>query len=162
MLNDLDRLLGKQARISIYTMEDLTSYYRDFYTISNFLISKGYTSLIEQAKSFYRGFQPQLWSKVQNHLYTSDPKHDVNKPWELPLLFEAAKLIINLGNTGGPASSHPSFATTILQPLTGPTQQYIPPILLSKATSPPITILKVPEPVIKMEDFMGMLDCYTM
>src|SRR3984885_5500829 len=142
-------------------MKDLTSYYHDFYTISNFLIRKGYTSLIEQVKSFHHGFQPQLWSKVQNHLYTSDPKHNVNKPWELLLRFKAAKLIINLGNTGGPASSHPSFATTISQPLTGPTQQYIPPIPLSKATDPPVTILKAPERVIKMEDFMGMLDCYT-
>ena len=116
---------------------------------------------MEQAKSFYRGFQLQLWVKVQNHLYTSDPKCDVNKPWELPLLFDAAKLIINLGNTGGPASSHPSFATTTSPPLIGPTQQYLPHPSNSNVPNPPITILKAPEPVIKMEDFMGMLDCYT-
>ncbi|KAF8233438.1 hypothetical protein L208DRAFT_1266669, partial [Tricholoma matsutake] len=119
-LNDLDCLLGEQARIGIYTMEDLTSYYHDFYTISNFLISKGYTLPIEQAKSFYHGFQPRLWSKVQNHLYTSNPKCNVNKPWELPLVFDAAKLIINLSNTGGPASSHPSFIV-----FEGPVHGYI-------------------------------------
>ena len=61
-------------------MDDLTSYYRDFYTILNFLISKGYTSQMAQAKSFYQGFQLQLWVKVQNYMHTSNPKCDVNKP----------------------------------------------------------------------------------
>ena len=120
-LNDFDHLLGEHAQLGIYTMDNLTSYYSNFYMILNFLISKGYMLQMEQAKSFYWDFQLQLWAKVQNHLYTSNPKCDVNKPWELPLLFNAVKLIINLGNTGGPASSHPSFATTTLPPLVSPT-----------------------------------------
>ncbi|KAF8234747.1 hypothetical protein L208DRAFT_1260509, partial [Tricholoma matsutake] len=41
-LNNLDHLLGERVRIGIYTMEDLTSYYHDIYTISNFLISNSH------------------------------------------------------------------------------------------------------------------------
>jgi hypothetical protein len=37
---DMDKLVGEQLRIGIYDINDLSSYYRSFYTITKFLINK--------------------------------------------------------------------------------------------------------------------------
>jgi hypothetical protein len=49
---DMDKLVGEQLRIGIYDINELSSYYLSFYTITKFLIDKNRLSNAEQSRAF--------------------------------------------------------------------------------------------------------------
>jgi hypothetical protein len=61
----MDKLVGEQLRIGIYDISDLASYYRGFLAVTAFLRSKGRLSADEQSRAFVRGFQPDLWGRIE-------------------------------------------------------------------------------------------------
>ena len=61
---DMDKLVGEQLHIGIYTDKDLGNYYRSFFSITQFLLTKNRLSIAEQSRAFVRGFQPDLWNRT--------------------------------------------------------------------------------------------------
>ena len=52
LVSDMDKLVGEQFRTGIYTLEDLASYYCNFFTITSFLINKNQVTIKEQDQAF--------------------------------------------------------------------------------------------------------------
>ena len=63
-ISDMDKLVGEQLRIGIFDANDLGLYFRSFYNITKFLITKRRISDAEQSRAFIRGFQPTLWLRI--------------------------------------------------------------------------------------------------
>jgi hypothetical protein len=57
---NMDKLVGEQLRVGILDVSDLGNYYRVFYTITQFLLTKNCISEAEQSRAFIRGFQLDL------------------------------------------------------------------------------------------------------
>jgi hypothetical protein len=57
----MDKLVGEQLQMGILNVSYLGNYYRVFYTITQFLLTKHQISEAEQSRAFIRGFQPDLW-----------------------------------------------------------------------------------------------------
>src|SRR6202041_2614745 len=61
---DMDKLVSEQLRTGIYTDKDLGNYYRSFFSITQFLLTKNRLLIAEQSRAFVRGFQPDLWNRI--------------------------------------------------------------------------------------------------
>ena len=59
-ISDMDKLVGKQLRVGIFDANDLGVYYRSFYNITQFLLTKNRISEAEQSRAFVCGFQSGL------------------------------------------------------------------------------------------------------
>ncbi|KAI0946364.1 hypothetical protein AcW1_009840 [Taiwanofungus camphoratus] len=93
-MSDLDQLIGECARIGINNAADLGSFYREFYAITKYLISKNRLSTIEQSHAFARAFQPSLWARVSTRLQLKFPDHLPDDPYTLDQLHSAAKFVL--------------------------------------------------------------------
>ncbi|KAI0949356.1 hypothetical protein AcW1_008990 [Taiwanofungus camphoratus] len=93
-MSDLDQLIGERARIGINNAADLGSFYREFYAITKYLISKNRLSTIEQSRAFARAFQPSLWARVSTRLQLKFPDHLPDDPYTLDQLHSAAKFVL--------------------------------------------------------------------
>jgi hypothetical protein len=96
---DLDALVGEQLRLGIRTMTDLGNYYRSFFTITQYLITKGWMAEIEQGRAYARAFQPELWKSILRRLEVKLPDHYHDQPYSLSEVHEAAKFVLH-----GPSS----------------------------------------------------------
>ena len=94
MIQDLDTLIGHWARIGIITAADLGKYYRRFILISWYLIGKNRLSTQEQSRTFFRGLQPQLESKVCQQLQQKFIDHFPDNPYKLPVVNEAVSYVL--------------------------------------------------------------------
>jgi hypothetical protein len=52
--------------MGILDVSDLGNYYRVFYTITQFLLTKHWISEAEQSQAFIRGFQLNLWHRISH------------------------------------------------------------------------------------------------
>jgi hypothetical protein len=73
---DMDKLVREQLRMGILDVSDLRNYYRVFYTITQFLLTKHRISEAEQSRAFIRGFQLDLWRRISRRLEIKLPDHD--------------------------------------------------------------------------------------
>ena len=64
LIADMDKLVGETLRTGISSLTDLGKYYRDFITITTFLIVKNHLATPEQSHTFTCGFPLELWSQV--------------------------------------------------------------------------------------------------
>lgn len=92
---DVDKLVGEQLRLGIMTASDLGTFHRAFLTITTFLVSKGRMSGTEQSRAFIRGFQPELWKRVQTRLELKFPDRYPDDPLDLADILEAAKFVLH-------------------------------------------------------------------
>jgi hypothetical protein len=88
---DMDKLVGEQLQMGILDVSDLGNYYRVFYTITQFLLTKNHISEAEQSRAFTRGFQPDLWCRISCRLEIKLPNHDLDNFYPLFEINEAAK-----------------------------------------------------------------------
>jgi hypothetical protein len=91
----MDKLIGEQLCIGIYDINDLSSYYRSFYTITKFLIDKNCLSNAEQSRTFIRGFQSDLWNRILCHLELKFPDHYPDDHYDLGDIHKAAKHVLH-------------------------------------------------------------------
>ena len=68
-----DKLVGETLRAGISLLTDLGKYYREFITITTFLITKNCITTPEQ--SLAHGFSPELWRRVSYQLQLKFPDH---------------------------------------------------------------------------------------
>jgi hypothetical protein len=92
---DMDKLVGEQLWMGILNVSDLGNYYRVFYTITQFLLTKNHISEAEQSRAFIRGFQLDLWCWISCRLKIKLPDHDPNNFYSLFEINEAAKHVLH-------------------------------------------------------------------
>ena len=100
-IDDLDRLTGAQQRLGIQSLEELSTYYRQFYAISSFLISKNRLSKGEQSRSFRRGLSDALWARISARLQLKFPDHSPDDFYPLNDIIAAGKFVLH-GTTAPP------------------------------------------------------------
>ncbi|KAJ6477193.1 hypothetical protein C8R47DRAFT_1289804 [Mycena vitilis] len=134
-LGDLDALIGQYSRVGILSMEDLTTFYRQFLRITTYLIGKNRLSAAEQSRSFIRAMQPASFAvEVRRRLQIKKPDVHPADPYDLADLYEAAEFTL-AGSTGTLA-----FATVVPVPVPATTSVSAPAPLEIKA-DPGITAL---------------------
>jgi len=94
-MSDMDKLTGEYIRVGIHSAADLAEYYRAFFTITQYLRSRGRLSEAEQSRAFIRGFQSQLWSRIARRLEIVNPLHNPDDPHALANIHEAAKYVLH-------------------------------------------------------------------
>jgi hypothetical protein len=107
--------------MGILNISDLGNYYRVFYTITQFLLTKNRISEAEQSRAFTRGFQPNLWHRISRRLEIKLPDHDPNDFYSLFEINEAAKHVLN--STSQNSFLQPSVTSTA--PPTQPASPYV-------------------------------------
>jgi hypothetical protein len=118
---DMDKLVGEQLQMGILDVSDLRNYYRVFYTITQFLLTKNCISEAEQSRAFTRGFQPDLWRRISRRLEIKLPDHDPNDFYSLFEINEAAKHVLH--GTSQNSFLQPSVTSTT--PPTQPASPYV-------------------------------------
>jgi hypothetical protein len=92
---DMDKPVGEQLWMGTLDVSDLRNYYRVFYTITKFLLTKNQISEAEQSWAFIRGFQPDLWCRISHKLEIRLPNHDPDNFYPLSEINEAAKHVLH-------------------------------------------------------------------
>ncbi|KAJ6540497.1 hypothetical protein B0H19DRAFT_959651, partial [Mycena capillaripes] len=94
-LSDLDALIGQYSRVGILSMEDLTTFYRQFLRITTYLMGKNRLSAAEQSRSFFRAMQPASFAlEVRRRLQIKKPDVHPADPYALADLYEAAEFVL--------------------------------------------------------------------
>jgi hypothetical protein len=118
---DMDKLVGEQLQVGILNVSDLGNYYRVFYTITQFLLTKNHISEAEQSRAFTRGFQPDLWCQISRRLEIKLPNHDPDKFYPLFEINEAAKHVLH----GTSQNNFLQNSVTSTAPPTQPASPYV-------------------------------------
>jgi hypothetical protein len=101
--------------MGILDVSDLRNYYRVFYTITQFLLTKNRISEAEQSRAFIRGFQPDLWHWISHRPKIKLPDHDPDNFHSLFEINRAAKHVLH-------GTSQNSFLQNSVTSTTPPTQ----------------------------------------
>ena len=91
---DMDKLVGEQLRIGIYSLADFGTYHRSFIQITKFLIDKNRLSTKEQSRAFVRGIQPALWERIKHRLEIKKPDNHPDDPYDLDDILKAAEYVL--------------------------------------------------------------------
>ena len=89
-INHIDTLIGKRTRIGVHDAADLGEFYREFKTISQYLIDRNRMSQVEQTRGFFHAVGNDLKDKIKNRLQIVRPQHKPQDPYELSDLYDAA------------------------------------------------------------------------
>ena len=92
---DMDKLVGKTSRIGILSLSELGNYHRRFLVITVFLLSRAQISVVEQGRAFARGFQPELWARISQHLQLKFPNHFPDDSYNLQDIHDAAQFVLH-------------------------------------------------------------------
>ena len=115
-ISDLDALIGEYSRVGILSMEDLTTFYRQFLRITTYLISKNRLSATEQSRAFLRAMHPESFAReIKLQLRIKNPNNHPEDPYPLSELYEAAEFALagssSIFNHTG-ASTAPTITST--------------------------------------------------
>jgi transposase InsO family protein len=88
-------LVSNSQKQRIYSEGDLMSYYRDFVTIANWLLTNHKISEADRDGYFWFGFHPDDRMQLELQLRVVLPRHDRMNPWPMQDVFEAGKYIFN-------------------------------------------------------------------
>ncbi|KAI0258010.1 hypothetical protein BC834DRAFT_837080 [Gloeopeniophorella convolvens] len=97
-IKDLELLVSNTAQAGLSSSNDLGDYYRQFLSISQYLIIHNRLSTQEQSRLFRRGFNPELNTRVDRCLEVKYPDHHPDDPFDLAVIREAASFVL-LGST---------------------------------------------------------------
>jgi hypothetical protein len=136
-IQDVDKLVGERLRLGIISLEDLATYYRQFYVMTQFLIDRGRYSSAEQSRAFIRGLQPQFCQRVDQRLQLRHPDHHPEDPYTLSEVNAAATFVLQ-----GSSFSNAPFAESPAQ---------------IEPASRPIPTVQLPT-TIKTEDMLAMFE----
>ncbi|KAJ7900842.1 hypothetical protein B0H13DRAFT_2275275 [Mycena leptocephala] len=91
----ISTLVGAHARTGIHSRGDFSEFYRDFSTISTYLIKQGELSPKDQTSAFRRAMQPDsLRESINLQLRIMKPRIGLTAPHNLADLKEAAELVL--------------------------------------------------------------------
>jgi hypothetical protein len=107
---DMDKLVGEQLRIGIFSIADFGNYHRSFIQITKYLVDKGRLSEQGQSRAFIRGIQPTLWERIHRRLEIKKPDVHPDDPYDLKDIIKAAEHVLY----------DPNIATYVRPPSTTP------------------------------------------
>jgi hypothetical protein len=96
---DLDKLIGEQLRLGIFSVADFGAYHRSFVQITTFLIRKNRLAAEEQSRTFIRGIQPTLWDRFKRRLEIKNPDKHPDDPYSLDEIAKASEYVLYDPNT---------------------------------------------------------------
>ena len=117
-ISDMDKLVGEQLCVGIFDASDLGVYFRSFYNITKFLLSKNRISEAEQSRAFVRGFQPGLWVRIARRLELKFPDHYPDDAYPLDDIHDAAKFVLAGTTSANRPQQSASSSTSNPAPLT--------------------------------------------
>jgi hypothetical protein len=98
--SDMTALVTKQNQAGIHDLQGLREYYRQFYSITQYLKNKSRISNLKQCRAFVEGFQPSLWSKIKNRLGIKYPDQSPDEPFLLQYVNNTAKYVLHDSTPG--------------------------------------------------------------
>ncbi|KAF5367850.1 hypothetical protein D9615_010562 [Tricholomella constricta] len=123
---DLDYLIRERHRLGIQSNSDLGEYYRQFLSVTQFLVSENRLSVNERDRQFRRAFQSDLWSKIHRRLEILNPNHHPDDPYATETVCAAAEHILHGTNAvqrqEAPPGAPPQVTITPSGSLTGATR----------------------------------------
>ncbi|KAF5380618.1 hypothetical protein D9615_004771 [Tricholomella constricta] len=123
---DLDYLIRERHRLGIQSNSDLGEYYRQFLSVTQFLVSKNRLSINERDRQFRRAFQSDLWSRIHRRLEILNPNHHPDDPYATETVRAAAEHILHGTNAGqrqeAPSGAPPQITIAPSGSLTGATK----------------------------------------
>jgi hypothetical protein len=149
---DVDRLIGERLRLGIQSAEDLSTYYRQFYVMTKYLVDLERMARHEQSRAFLTGFQPELANRVHQRLQLKNPDQHIDVPYALEQILEAAQYVIQGASL---------YAATTL-PTTNPVASTQSPFSsIPVSTTSPHGSAPFPPDQPKQEDFYAFLNKFT-
>ncbi|KAJ7254442.1 hypothetical protein C8J57DRAFT_1437199 [Mycena rebaudengoi] len=118
-LADLDAIIGQYSRVGILSMDDLTTFYRQFLRITTYLIQKNRLSAAEQSRSFLRAMQPPAFAlEVKQRLQIKKPDVHPADPYALADIYAAAEFVLAGSGSTLALASHSTPAASTSTPAT--------------------------------------------
>ncbi|KAF9440729.1 hypothetical protein P691DRAFT_792942 [Macrolepiota fuliginosa MF-IS2] len=106
-LVDLEVLANKQARESMNSRYQFGEYYRNFITITDWLLPKGEISRRERDQIFFSSFNTGFREKLATRLTLKHLDHPLHKPWPIKDIRTAANFLL----VANSASNEPNLRT---------------------------------------------------
>ena len=92
---DAKALVALRSAKPIRNITELSSYYRDFFTMTSYLIKQKRLSESEQSRLFVEGIIPPLWDQVQLRLQIKLADHYPDDPYPMNDVYDAAKFVLH-------------------------------------------------------------------
>ncbi|KAI0364808.1 hypothetical protein BV20DRAFT_1039235 [Pilatotrama ljubarskyi] len=92
---DVENLVAKRAAVPIANISELSAYYRDFFSMTSYLMKHNRLSESEQSRLFVRGIAPPLRDQVSQRLQLKLPDHYPDDPYKLEEIYDAAKFVLH-------------------------------------------------------------------
>ena len=146
--DDLHNLVLGAFRNGISSRSDWSSFYRQYYTISTYLIQRNRFSIDEQGRKIFDALPTSLRSLVNNRLQIKQPDHKPDDAYAVADVNDAVMWVLG-GSGGGGAVLPPSFAAPSAMP-PPPPAPVAAPVASAPQASDGVTI--------KPEDMRSMID----
>ena len=116
---DLFNLVIRTMQQGINTLEEWSNFYRDYYAISSYLITKNRFSADEQGRKIFDVLSPTVRDRVLNRLQIKEPDHAADEAYTLAALNDAITWVLTGGGSlqAPAAASVPSSSSTASQPI---------------------------------------------
>ena len=116
LIADMDKLVGETLRTGISSLASLGKYYRDFITITTFLIAKNHLAAPEQSCAFTHGLPPELWSQVSYQLQLKFPDHFPNDLNTLEQIHDTMCFVLHSTVASAPMLDYSHACTLTIMP----------------------------------------------
>ncbi|KAJ3564556.1 hypothetical protein NP233_g8219 [Leucocoprinus birnbaumii] len=107
-LVDLELLADKQARQPMRSRYQFGEYYRQFVTVSDWLLAHNEISLRERNNIFLSGFDTEFREKLTSRLRLKNPDHPLHQAWRLEDVADAARFFLSSNSAASDPTSHPA------------------------------------------------------
>ncbi|KAG6875508.1 hypothetical protein C0992_003552 [Termitomyces sp. T32_za158] len=133
-VNDLHQLAQDIFEDGIYTIGTLSTYYRDFQRIAQWLLQNGKLYHNKECRLFQQGIPTSLWTKIACRLEIAKPDHHLLEPYDVEDVLEAGKWALKVSNGTPGILPLPTTLIASLLTLTAPSN-YVKQEDLNKAIS---------------------------
>ncbi|KAG5634149.1 hypothetical protein H0H81_003154 [Sphagnurus paluster] len=93
-IRDLEALVKYQSKHGITNLIQLGEFYRQFLTVSSFLVSRQRLSVGERDRAFRTVFDAQQWTRIYERLTIMNIDHHPADPWPISSIFAAAQYLL--------------------------------------------------------------------
>ncbi|KAJ3576945.1 hypothetical protein NP233_g95 [Leucocoprinus birnbaumii] len=83
-------------------------YYRQFVTVSDWLLAHNEISLRERNNIFLSGFDTEFRKKLTSRLRLKNPDHPLHRAWKLEDVADAARFFLSSNSAASDPTSHPA------------------------------------------------------
>ncbi|KAG6878972.1 hypothetical protein C0992_006227 [Termitomyces sp. T32_za158] len=89
MVSNLQKFVQDTFDNGIYTIGNLSTYYKNFTHIARWLVQNGKLYRNEEHRLFQQGFPMSIWVRIASHLEVVSTNHHLEEPYNIEAVFEA-------------------------------------------------------------------------